>query len=249
MIKYKWTKSINLNLKYVWRVYDNTEIMSAWRLVLVSERTEGGLHGRELSGPLSCFWNVKLVSLVMCSSNWKLQFTIFLVLIIQFPPEAESSNLIIIAKVSCLHNSHKLEGSERKVKSQSAARKDVLPSKRKGRDQTTIKKTLERQTQFFLLRSHFWFYILYCCWPFSSAESELYDSMPEIWSASSGPVSYDVLSVECWVGLSYLSDNKEKYYWGPCSKYITQNSVLFQMVPPIPPTIMMEIPKLPLNFM
>lgn len=162
MIKYKWTKSINLNLKYVWRVYDNTEIMSAWRLVLVSERTEGGLHGRELSGPLSCFWNVKLVSLVMCSSNWKLQFTIFLVLIIQFPPEAESSNLIIIAKVSCLHNSHKLEGSERKVKSQSAARKDVLPSKRKGRDQTTIKKTLERQTQFFYLGVifNFIFYIV-----------------------------------------------------------------------------------------
>ena len=114
--------------------------MSAWRLVLVSERTEGGLHGRELSGPLSCFWNVKLVSLVMCSSNWKLQFTIFLVLIIQFPPEAESSNLIIIEKLSCLNNSNKLERPVRKAKRHSVARKDVLPSKHKGRDQTTINK-------------------------------------------------------------------------------------------------------------
>ena len=75
----------------------------------------------------------------MCSSNWKLQLTICLVLLVQFAPEAASSSNVIIIEALCHTNAHRLEGSQ-KVKSQTAAEEVVLPSKRKGRDRTTIIK-------------------------------------------------------------------------------------------------------------
>lgn len=139
----------------------------------------------------------------MCSSNGKLQLTIFLVLLIQFAPEAASSSNVIIIEKLCPTKSHRLEGSQ-KIKSQREAGEEVLPSKRKERDWTT---TIKKQKCFRKFLNFLRKNILkpfknslvsvidnYCCWPFSPAEPELHDPMPEIWSSPPGPVSYDVLT-------------------------------------------------------
>ena len=70
------------------------------------------------------------VSLVMSSSTWRLHLTILLlVLTIQLPMEAESSNIIIIEKLS-------RTVTKRNLPSQKL--QDFVPTKRKGRFRNII---------------------------------------------------------------------------------------------------------------